>query len=71
MRVKTISVEFGFTKNCGNFQSAKVSAQVWAEIGEEEDEDGAIQYLFDKVKDAVRANLPTKNADPSVTIESN
>jgi hypothetical protein len=69
MRIKTISVEFGFTKNCGNFQSAKVSAQLWAEISEEEDEDGAIQYLFEKVKNAARVNLPTKSADPTVTRE--
>jgi hypothetical protein len=58
MRVKTISVEFGVTKNLGNFESARVSAQVWAEVSEEEDEDGVMQYLFGAIKQAVADNTP-------------
>jgi hypothetical protein len=43
MRIKTVSVEFGFTKNLGNFESARVTAQVWAEVSEEEDGEGVMQ----------------------------
>jgi hypothetical protein len=69
MRVKTISVEFGMTKNLGNFESARVSAQVWAEISEEEDEDGAMQYLFGAVRQAVSDNIPAQQ-NQGVTVNS-
>ena len=70
MRVKTISVEFGITKNLGNFESARVSAQVWAEISEEEDAEGAMQYSFELVKQAVRDNIPQQeNQGVTVTVE--
>jgi hypothetical protein len=69
MRVKTITAEFGFTKNLGNFQSAKISAQMWAEIDEDENEDQCLEYLFDRCKAAVRANIPTKEATPNVDVK--
>jgi hypothetical protein len=69
MRVKTISVEFGVTKNLGNFESARVSAQVWAEVSEEEDEDGVMQYLFSAAKQAVSDNIPPQQ-NRGVTVSS-
>jgi hypothetical protein len=69
MRVKTISVEYGVTKNLGNFESARVTAQVWAEVSEEEDEDGAMQYLFGAVKQAVLENIPTQQ-NQGVTVST-
>ncbi len=69
MRIKTISVEFGATKNLGNFESARVTAQVWAEVSEEEDEDGALQYLFGVVKQAVSDNLPPQQ-NQGVTVST-
>lgn len=69
MRVKTISVEFGVTKNLGNYESARVTAQLWAEVSEDEDEDGAMQYLFDKVKQAVVDNTPAQ-LNQGITVSS-
>jgi hypothetical protein len=68
MQVTTISAEFGYTKNLGNFQSAKVGAQVWAQISEEEDAEGSMQYLFELVKQAVRDNIPQQQ-NQGVTVQ--
>jgi hypothetical protein len=70
MRVKTISAEFGVTVNLGNFESARVSAQVWAEISEDEDEGGSIQYLFELAKNAVRDNTPSQQQNQGVTVSA-
>jgi hypothetical protein len=60
MRVKTVAVEFGFTLNCGNYQSAKATVQTWAEVEEGESEEVVIDYLFQICKQKVREHLPKK-----------
>ena len=69
MRIKTVSVEFGITKNLGHFESARVSGQVWAEVSEEEDGDGVMQYLFETVKQTVLDNIPQQQ-NQGVTVQS-
>jgi hypothetical protein len=69
MRIKTVSVEFGFTKNLGNFESARVTAQVWAEVSEEEDGEGVMQYLFEVTKQAVWDNIPSQQ-NQGVTVNA-
>ena len=68
MRIKTVSAAFGLTKNLGNFESARVDAQVWAEVSEEEDGEGCTQYLFELVKQAVYSNLPQQE-NHGVTVQ--
>ncbi len=54
MRVKTISVEYERKFDLADFNSMKVGAGAWADLGEGEDPEAAYNELFATVKAVVR-----------------
>jgi hypothetical protein len=55
MHITTIAVSYTRKFNLGNFNSVDLSCSLWAQIDAEEDEDGCIAILQDKVREAVRS----------------
>ncbi|XWK89462.1 MAG: hypothetical protein U7127_05190 [Phormidium sp.] len=54
MRIKAIGVNYERKFNLGNYNSVVIGCSLWANIDEDEDEDGCIQILQDKCREAVR-----------------
>lgn len=69
MRVKTVAVSYGRKLNLGNYETAEISASVWAEVEEGENESAAIEYLFEACKAEVKNQVPPsyKRANPQMT----
>jgi len=69
MRVKTVAVSYGRKLNLGNYEAAELSASVWAEVEEGEDESAVMEYLFGACKAQVKNQVPPsyKRANPQLT----
>lgn len=57
MRVKEINVQFSFTKNLGNYESARTEAGAVIELEKEEDYTRAFKNAFDIVKKEVKNQI--------------
>lgn len=55
--VKTVSVNYERKQNLGDFSSANVGCQLWADIEEGEDLDQAMERLWHMAKENVKAQL--------------
>jgi hypothetical protein len=75
MIIKTAAVEYSRKFNLGNYESCEISASLWANIEESEDESGVMEYLFQNCKAQVQANIPPSykrsNANTSTTFYKN
>ena len=69
MRVSSISVDYRRKFNLGNYEAVEIGVTQWAQIDEEEDPDGCIQFLAEQCKNHVKANIPPgyKPSAPPVT----
>ncbi|MCC5639815.1 hypothetical protein LC593_29115 [Nostoc sp. CHAB 5844] len=54
MDIKTISVSYQRKFNLGDYESVEIGCALWGQIDPEEDENGCIQYLFEKAKESVK-----------------
>lgn len=54
MEIKTISVTYQRKFNLGDYESLEIGCSLWGQIDPEEDEDGCIEYLFEKAKTSVK-----------------
>jgi len=50
MIIKTAAVEYRRKFNLGNYESIEISASLWANIQEDEDESAIMEYLFQTCK---------------------
>lgn len=72
MRIKAIGVNYERKFNLGNYNSAVIGCSLWANIDEDEDEDGCIQIMQDKCREAVRSEYrKAKDSKPSETFRVN
>jgi len=75
MIIKTAAVEYSRKFNLGNYESCEISASLWANIEEGEDESGVMEYLFQNCKAQVQANIPPSykrsNTNVSTTFYKN
>jgi hypothetical protein len=53
-KITSINVEFSYSINLGNYESAKISQSLWAQIEEGEDPAVAEEVLFEMVKANIR-----------------
>ena len=69
MIIKIAAVEYRRKFNLGNYESVEISASLWANIQEDEDESAIMEYLFQTCKGQVQANIPPsyKRTNPNVT----
>ena len=57
VRVKEISVQFSFTKNLGNYESAKTSAGMVVTLKKEDDYKKAFDEAFHAVREEVSEQM--------------
>jgi hypothetical protein len=53
-KITSINVEFSYSINLGNYESAKISQSLWAQVEEGEDPAVAEEILFETVKANIR-----------------
>ena len=59
MKVTTVSISYSRKFNLGQYESLDLSCSLWAQVDEEEDADGVVQFLYHKAKSSVKeAALP-------------
>jgi len=54
MHIKTIGVAYSRKFNLENYNSLELKTELWANIGEDEDEDACTNLLHDKCRESVR-----------------
>ncbi|MHC5746712.1 MAG: hypothetical protein ACYTXT_33440 [Nostoc sp.] len=64
MKIGTVSVSYSRKFNLGNYESIELGCSLWAQVEEEEDADGVVQFLYHQAKAAVKeAAMPVIKAN--------
>jgi hypothetical protein len=64
MKIGTVSISYSRKFNLGQFESIDISCSLWAQVEEEEDADGVVQFLYHQAKVAVKeAAMPVIKAN--------
>ncbi|MFW9259775.1 hypothetical protein [Nostoc sp. CALU 546] len=54
MKIGTVSVSYSRKFNLGNYESIELGCSLWAQVEDEEDADGVVQFLYHQAKAAVK-----------------
>lgn len=54
MKIGTVSISYSRKFNLGNYESLEVGCSLWAQVEEEEDAEGVVQFLYHQAKAAVK-----------------
>ncbi|WP_193201056.1 hypothetical protein [Nostoc sp. MG11] len=64
MKISTVSISYSRKFNLGQFESIDIGCSVWAQVEDEEDADGVVQFLYHQAKTAVKsAAMPVIKAN--------
>ena len=64
MKIGTVSVSYSRKFNLGNYESLELGCSLWAQVEDEEDADGVVQFLYYQAKVAVKeAAMPVIKAN--------
>ncbi|MBE9038761.1 hypothetical protein [aff. Roholtiella sp. LEGE 12411] len=64
MKIGTVSISYSRKFNLGNYESLELSCSLWAQVEDEEDADGVVQFLYHQAKAAVKsAAMPVIKAN--------
>jgi hypothetical protein len=64
MKISTVSISYSRKFNLGQFESIDVGCSLWAQVEEEEDADGVVQFLYHQAKASVKeAAMPVIKAN--------
>ncbi len=63
MKITTVSISYSRKFNLGSYESLDLGCSVWAQLEEEEEADGVVQYLYLQAKASVKnAAMPVLKA---------
>ena len=63
MKITTVSISYSRKFNLGSYESLNLGCSLWAQLEEEEEADGVVQYLYHQVKASVKnAAMPVLKA---------
>jgi hypothetical protein len=63
MKITTVSISYSRKFNLGSYESLDLGCSLWAQLEEEEDPDGVVQYLYHQAKASVKnAAIPVLKA---------
>ncbi|OYE00690.1 hypothetical protein [Nostoc sp. 'Peltigera membranacea cyanobiont' 232] len=64
MKIGTVSVSYSRKFNLGNYESIELGCSLWAQVEDEEDADGVVQFLYHQAKASVKeAAMPVIKAN--------
>lgn len=64
MKIGTVSISYSRKFNLGNYESIELGCSLWAQVEDEEDADGVVQFLYHQAKAAVKeAAMPVIKAN--------
>ncbi|MBN3906717.1 MAG: hypothetical protein HWQ35_09185 [Nostoc sp. NMS1] len=64
MKIGTVSVSYSRKFNLGNYESIELGCSLWAQVEDEEDANGVVQFLYHQAKSAVKeAAMPVIKAN--------
>ncbi|MHC0068470.1 hypothetical protein ACWATR_37335 [Nostoc sp. UIC 10890] len=64
MKIGTVSISYSRKFNLGNYESIELGCSLWAQVEEEEDAPGVVQFLYYQAKAAVKsAAIPVIKAN--------
>jgi hypothetical protein len=64
MKIGTVSISYSRKFNLGNYESLEVGCSLWAQVEDEEDASGVVQFLYHQAKAAVKeAAMPVIKAN--------
>ncbi|ACC85136.1 hypothetical protein [Nostoc punctiforme] len=64
MKIGTVSVSYSRKFNLGNYESIELGCSLWAQVEDEEDASGVVQFLYHQAKSAVKeAAMPVIKAN--------
>ncbi len=64
MKIGTVSISYSRKFNLGNYESLELSCSLWAQVEDEEDAEGVVQFLYHQAKAAVKsAAMPVIKAN--------
>ncbi|MHC5771900.1 MAG: hypothetical protein ACYTXI_41545 [Nostoc sp.] len=64
MKIGTVSISYSRKFNLGNYESLELGCSLWAQVEDEEDADGVVQFLYYQAKAAVKeAAMPVIKAN--------
>ncbi len=63
MKITTVSISYSRKFNLGQYESLDLGCSLWAQVDEEEDPDGVVQFLYHQAKASVKnAAMPVLKA---------
>ncbi|WP_392476744.1 hypothetical protein [Nostoc sp. C110] len=63
MKIGTVSISYSRKFNLGSYESLEVGCSFWAQVEDEEDASGVVQFLYHQAKAAVKvAAMPVIKA---------
>jgi hypothetical protein len=63
MKITTVSISYSRKFNLGSYESLDLGCSLWAQLEEEEEADGVVQYLYLQAKASVKdAAMPVLKA---------
>ncbi len=64
MKIGTVSISYSRKFNLGNYESLELGCSLWAQVEEEEDAEGVVQFLYHQAKASVKsAAMPVIKAN--------
>jgi predicted kinase len=64
MKIGTVSINYSRKFNLGHYESIELGCSLWAQVEDEEDADGVVQFLYHQAKAAVKeAAMPVIKAN--------
>lgn len=57
MKIKSVKVEFSFTKNLGNYNSIKINEGLEAELSENDNLNDVREELYTNIKESIKQQL--------------
>jgi predicted naringenin-chalcone synthase len=64
MKIGTVSISYSRKFNLGNYESIELGCSLWAQVEDEEDAEGVVQFLYHQAKAAVKsAAMPVIKAN--------
>lgn len=64
MKISTVSISYSRKFNLGQFESLELGCSLWAQVEEEEDAEGVVQFLYHQAKASVKsAAMPVIKAN--------
>ncbi|WP_193199662.1 hypothetical protein [Nostoc sp. MG11] len=64
MKISTMSISYSRKFNLGQFESIDIGCSLWAQVEDEENADGVVQFLYHQAKASVKeAAMPVIKAN--------